>query len=158
MKIFKKLLLSFVLLLFFNKIYAYEITYSEWSDIKPDIEEYLIEEEDRFLFYSEKEINIEYLTKDNFGNKLYDMDDYKYSEESELLSIKPEEKDDRIITEVNSEYDNENNIYKIKLSYDLGVYISEIEIFDNSRNIISYEVEDDYNIINDGLKEEYVYI
>ena len=147
MKLFVKLLLSLFLSFFIIRVSALEIPYSEWSETKPNVEEYLIESEDRYLFYKEKEINIEYLPKDEFKDKLYDLDDYKLSEESELLDSKPLEKEDREIIEVESEYDNANEIKKVKLSFDIGVYISEIDI-KNVRDNIYYEVE--YDFINDG--------
>ena len=77
----------FLLFIFFAQIYninALEYDYSEWSEEYPnDVNEILIESEDRFLCYSEEKENIEYLIKEEIKDKLYDESDYQYYESEE---------------------------------------------------------------------------
>ena len=152
-------MLFLFLLINFTIVDAFEITYSEWSDIKPEVEEYLIDREDRYLFYRENEINVEYLKDEDINNKQVDYSDFKYTDESELLDVKPEEKEGRIISEVTVDgYYNNDEIKKVKIVLDKGVYISEIYARDKKNNNIEYNIDERYSVLNDFNEEIYIFV
>ena len=134
----KKFLFAILSILFLStvRIYAYELTYSEWSTSYPEgINEMFIESEDRYLWVREQRVNEQYLPITNIGNKQVDYNDYIYSKESKPSTIKPEEQEGRIIKETSeaSSYP-EDSIKKLVLNeYDFydDVSISEIDIIDN---------------------------
>ena len=168
-KFFKTILLI-ILLTCLDKIYAYEVTYSQWSDVYPsNIEEELIQSEDRYLWYKEKEGNIEYLIKEKIGDKLVDYNDYIYSEESKPSSVKPEEYEERVINTKTStvEY-SDNDVSSLRISninFIDEIYVSEIDVLDkNNMNKLNYNTNktelndnnyDNYILNNDDLVIEF---
>ncbi len=143
-------------------------TYSEWSEEYPEgYDSILIESEVRYKWYKESEIDIEYLSKSDFGDKKYDLNDFKYTIESEYSLEKPEEKDDREITTSVMQYtfteDDINHILFKDFSFIGALYASEIDIFEKSTNKqINYEFESIYNdiyhteILNDDNLDTYM--
>lgn len=123
----------FLLFIFFAQIYninALEYDYSEWSEEYPnDVNEILIESEDRFLCYSEEKENIEYLIKEEIKDKLYDESDYQYYE-SEEVDEEPIHYSERIIKEIKKEifYTSKDAYGMIIPKVDIDLTISEIEI------------------------------
>ena len=94
-----KVILLFVCFYCFN-VYAYELNYSEWSlEYPTDVKEEFIYSEDRYLWYRENEVNIEYLIKEEIGNKQVDYNTFINSEESEPSLEQPIIYEDRIINE-----------------------------------------------------------
>lgn len=158
-----------IIFLFSIRVYAYELTYSDWSTTYPEgLDEIFIESEDRYLWFKEQRVNEQYLPITNIGNRQVDYDDYIYSKESKPSTIKPEEIEGRIIKEISeaSSYP-ENSIKKLVLDeYDFydDVSISEIDIvnsftgekvFVSSSRDLSFLYDGDldtYNKITDDIE------
>ena len=158
-----KVILLFVCFYCFN-VYAYELNYSEWSlEYPTDVKEEFIYSEDRYLWYRENEVNVEYLIKEEIGNKQVDYNTFINSEESEPSLEQPTIYEDRIINEKVTEYyyypSNMDRIIIDNFSDEL--LISEIEIYNkNTSNKTSFDVNipelidgdlDSYNSINDSI-------
>ena len=151
----KKLFLGILILAQICNVKAFEIEYSEWSlDYPENVNEILIELEDRYLCYLNKYENVEYLKKEDINDKEYDENDYKYYE-SEELDSKPEEYSEREITE----YDKEIS-FKSTDAYGFiieggreDILFSEIEINTVSGESISFTTNKDY--LNDGVIASY---
>ena len=115
-------------------VYAYELTYSEWSSVYPNVEKELIQSEERYLWYTESESDIKYLIKEEIGDRLVDYNDFKYTIESEPSETRPEEYEDRIINQRYKEITySESDVDSIKLNninFVDEVLMSEIEIID----------------------------
>ena len=158
--------------MFFVKIKAYEITYSDWSTTYPDgYDEMFIESEERYLWYKEVRVNEEYLRGDQVGDKEIDYNDYIYTQESEHSPVKPIKYPDRIIHEyrVPSSYP-ENSIKKLVLDdhdfYD-DVLISEISVTDRfsgekikASSSLEFLIDGDlenYTKINNGSEVKIVF-
>ena len=95
----KALFLFGIMYLLTANINAFELTYSEWSEIYPEgIDEMFIEEEDRYYWYKNNIVNVEYLKLEDIQDKQYDENDIKYYTSEELLE-RPEEYSERIINE-----------------------------------------------------------
>lgn len=148
----KKLLLL-CLLLPLTKINAY--SYSSWTTDYPNVENAIIEEEQRYLYYELKEENIEYLKYEETLNtpKQVDYNVFNYSDEYET-DILPDNLD-------NIEYIDNSYIGEIKYtnaSYiiiknemefqDLNIEYVSLTDTKNSLNI-PYEVSTDGTIYND---------
>ena len=75
----KALFLFGIMYLLTANINAFELTYSEWSEIYPEgIDEMFIEEEDRYYWYKNNIVNVEYLKLEDIQDKQYDENDIKY--------------------------------------------------------------------------------
>lgn len=143
-------------------------TYSEWSEEYPDgYDSILIESEVRYKWYKENEVDVEYLSKSEFVDKKYDLNDFRYTIESEYSLEKPEENDDRVITSSVKQYTfSENDINHVlfkDFSFIGALHVSEIDIFEKStNNQINYEFESVYNdiyhteILNDDNIDTYM--
>lgn len=151
----KKLLLIILAIIYTVKVNAYELTYSEWSEEYPEgIEEILIRKEDRYLCYIDKEVNEEYLIKEEIGNKKVDYNDFIFSKESELLDDKPEEFEDRVINEKEMiktyTEDDVNGILIYNTNTKNDYYISEVRITDLEDNPIELISNDSYRTLYDN--------
>ena len=166
-----KLKLILVLMLFgISIINAKAYTYSEWSEEYPTgYDSILIESEVRYKWYKENEVEVEYLPKIEFGDKNYDLNDFRYTMESEYSLEKPEENDDRVITSSVKQYTfSENDINHVlfkDFSFIGALHVSEIDIIEKSTNKqINYELESIYNdiyhteILNDDNIDTYMSI
>ncbi len=158
----KKFFLFCLLLIPQMKIQAEE-TWSDWSQDKPIGKNIIIEEEERYKWYRNKEkvnyirlddeYNCEYLDKEN-----YILSDWVISYDS------PEYKEYRTIENVALEQKRDINLIKTLhifniISSDL-VNITEIQLISN-KTILEYEITDhmDFSIerfdkLDDGVKDE----
>ena len=162
----KILMILFLIGISFVNVKAY--TYSEWSTEFPEgYEDIMIESEVRYKWYKETEIDVEYLSRDNFGDRLYDLNDYKYTESSEETIDKPETAEDRIIIEeVKEHLFTEKDVDHILIKdmvFQSPCYFSEIDIFDKLTGIpVNYTFENtdtgdiDVNLFNDDDKATYL--
>ncbi len=143
-----------IVLLFITKVYAFELKYSDWSDIYPDgVDEILIEREDRFRWFKESEYDVEYLKKEDIGDKLYDENDIQYyeSEESETM---PEEYSERVInTRLKAVFYKQKDVKGLKIVSSPDVEISEIIIKNNLDNITECVSEKSY--LSDNVTDVY---
>ena len=95
----KKVFLIVLIFFCINTVNAFELNYSEWSEEYPQgVDEFLIQSEERYLWYKDTIYDVEYLIKEHIGDKLYDENDIEYYE-SEELDYKPDEYSER---EINS--------------------------------------------------------
>lgn len=153
-----KVILFFVCFSCF-KIYAYEITYSDWSLEYPEgVKEEFIYSEDRYLWYKENIVNVLYLKKEDIHDRLVDYDDYKFTEESEPSLEYPTIYEDR-------EVKSKDNVYLyystdvvkaslVNFSYKTNV-ISEIELIDkDTSSIVNYS--SNLSKINDKDYNNYI--
>lgn len=162
---FSKILFLFgIMNVFAMNINAFELTYSQWSETYPEnIKEIFIESEDRFYWYKENIVDVEYLIKEDINNKLFDENDFKYYTSEELLE-RPVEYSERIINETNKmiEYTS-SDIKGIYLTTNDSIQISEIDIRDNLGNRIMCNNEnnklfdDDISIYYEMYNELYCY-
>lgn len=155
-----KVILSTIIFSCLSHVFAYEITYSSWSSVYPSsVAEELIQSEERFLWYKEKEDNIEYLKKEDIGNKLVDYNDYKLTEESTPSEEEPVRYEDRIINESYKDIiytDSDVNSIRINnINFNDEVLISEIEIIDkNSSNKLDFNTNK--SELNDNDYQNYI--
>lgn len=159
MKLYLKVILILFMFFCFEKISAYELTYSEWSSDYPNgVHESLIQREDRYLWYKETETNIEYLVKEEIGDKLVDYNNYIFTEESPISNEKPQELEDRIIKEkTNNIVYKESDVFSIKINninFIDKVLISEIEVI-NKKNNQKINYLTDNVLLNDGDYNNY---
>ncbi len=151
----KKFFLLFIFFVQIYNIHALEYDYSEWKAEYPNgVDEILIESEDRYLCYSEEQENIEYLIKEEIGDKLYDESDYQYYE-SEELEEEPIHYNERIIEEIKKEvaYTSKDAYGIIIPKVDVDLTISEVEIRSTDGISIPFSSNKDY--LNDGDKITY---
>ena len=88
-KIFKYLL--FLICFVYTKVYAYDVTFSEWSLNYPsEVDSLYIESEERYLWYKEEIVNEEFLVKEDIKDKLVDYSSFKIVEffDLALLNLK----------------------------------------------------------------------
>ena len=77
----KKIFLIIMLIIFVSNTYALELTYSDWDSKYPTgLDPKFIEQEDRFHWYKDNIVDVEYLKIEDIGEKLYDKEDIKYFE------------------------------------------------------------------------------
>lgn len=153
------LLISFC----FCRVYAlYQVEYSEWSDVYPKGKlPIAIQSEERFLWYKDEIVDVEYLTKENVGNKKVDYEDFIYSQESEKSLEKPEELEDRQIFE-KPEYTNytKNEVYGIKINninFKDNIKFSEIEVINKeSSKKIDSTIDEKYNSLINGDLSDFI--
>ncbi len=162
MKNILKVILSLILFVCIVKVYAYELTYSEWSSEYPKgIDSNLIESEKRYLWYKDIESNIEYLKKEDFNNKLVDYNDFKVTKESEESLIEPEHFIDRVINKKvrNTKY-TENDIYGLtinNINFKDKVLLSEIEVINNTnQEKLELIIDEKFSKLVDKNYDEYI--
>lgn len=146
----RKFLFVLISLFLFSRVYALELKYSEWSlEKNEDILENLIQSENRYKFYKNKEVNVEYLKYEDIKDKYYSLDDYKYTdyEESydEVIASDHVEVTTKSRTYVFTKEDI--NSFYLKVRGENKVYVSEI-VFTYNNEYYSYE--SDYNYLNDA--------
>ena len=160
MKNILKVILSLILFVCIVKVYAYELTYSEWSSEYPKgIDSNLIESEKRYLWYKDIESNIEYLKKEDFNNKLVDYNDFKVTKESEESLIEPEHFIDRIINKKvrNTKY-TEDDIYSFtidNINFKDKVLLSEIEVINDNKKL-ELIVDDKFSSLINNIYDDYI--
>lgn len=151
----KKIFLIILYFICINKIYAFELSYSEWSEEYPQgVDEILIQSEDRYLWYKDDIYDIEYLIKEKIGDKLYDENDIEYYE-SEELDYKPEEYSEREINSfVRQVIYTKGDIAGIMVNTESeNMSISEITLVKNGTEFIHFNTE--FSFLNDGVLDEY---
>ncbi len=146
----KKILLIILMCFYFTNVHA-----SENFDTNENIKNEALEKEN----YNLKKVfgPYESLEKENDEFPYTDLDDFKYTEESEYLTIQPETKEGRIITEYEgNHYQKVKSITKARLSnqnnYGYTISIENISIKYKEEDI-SYDLEyvnADENSINAG--------
>ena len=148
-KFSKVLFLIGTIIVFITNLNAFELTYSDWSLEYPlDIDEILIESQDRYYWYKDIETNVKYLLKEDILEKLYDENDVQYFESEELLE-KPEEKLEREILEIPITITyNSNDVKGILIQTQNDVQISEIIVKDN--NNLTIECNSEFEYLTDG--------
>ena len=153
---FSKIVFLFgIMYLFTTNVNAFELTYSEWSETYPEnISENFIEKEDRFYWYKNNEVDIEYLIKEDIGNKLYDENDIKYYTSEELFE-KPKEYSERIINEnYKSIKYTPDDVKGVLITTNDNAEISEIDIRDLDSNRIECKAENE-KLYDDDIKTYY---
>ena len=141
----KALFLFGIMYLLTANINAFELTYSEWSEIYPEgIDEMFIEKEDRYYWYKNNIVNVEYLKLEDIQDKQYDENDIKYYTSEELLE-RPEEYSERIINEETKSITyTPYDVKGILLKSNSNIQISDIEIHDMNDNIINCRNDNEY--------------
>lgn len=132
--------------------------YSSWSDVYPSgIPKSVIQSEERYKWYKEEIIDVEYLKKEDIYNKLVDYNDYK-SYESEELFEEPIKINDRIIkSEIKTYNFKESPVDYIVLSNEnttgtLG--INEIVVINYKKGEkLKISVDNNYSLAIDDNKE-----
>ena len=148
----------FLLIVFFcciSFVSAFELTYSEWSEVYPKgLDEILIQSEDRYLWYKDNIYDVEYLIKEKIKDKLYDENDIEYYE-SEELDYMPEEYSERHINRtVKQIIYTKSDIAGISLiNEDGNITISEVTLLKNDKELIPFHTEFDF--LNNGVLNDY---
>ncbi len=167
----KKIFFCVIMFIFVLRVNAVLDVYSSWSSEYPsDIPNNVIESEERYKWYKENIIDVEYLKKEDIYNKLVDYNDYKTYESEELLD-EPIKINDRTIKKEYKDYkftsDNINYIVIENYNKNGIVGISEIKVFDNSKGKqlkvsvdkkYSYLINDDKNDLKALEYNEKIYI
>ena len=138
-KYFSKILFLFgIMYLLTTNINAFELTYSEWSETYPEgIDEIFIEKEDRYYWYKDNIVDVEYLKLEDIQSKQYDENDIKYYTSEELLE-KPMEYSERVITEVNKEITyTKDDVKGILIITENDIKIAELIVRDSNGNKIN---------------------
>ncbi len=153
----KKIIFILLLGFYVVSINASTYKYTEWTTDYPEgVNEKYIESEVRYKWYKEIETNIEYLPKESFNNKLYDLSDFMYTDYGEESLTIPEEKEDReVITNVEGISYSYGDVDHILISNITGAktYFIEIDVFNNKTGeSINYIFENIYNDIYDLSK------
>ena len=151
-KIFKYLL--FLICFVYTKVYAYDVTFSEWSLNYPsEVDSLYIESEERYLWYKEEIVNEEFLVKEDIKDKLVDYSSFKIVEYSEKSLEKPNKLEDRIINEEKVTY-SYDKIIGIKITG--NIKLSEIELLErDTYNNVLLKNKDDYKFLFDGKYSAY---
>jgi hypothetical protein len=138
-KYFSKVLFLFgIMYLLTTNINAFELTYSEWSETYPEgIDEIFIEREDRYYWYKDNIVNVEYLKLEDIQDKQYDENDIKYYTSEELLE-KPEEYNERVINEITKEVNyTKDDVKGILITTENDIKIAELIVRDLNGNKIN---------------------
>lgn len=156
----KKIFFCVVMFLLVLNVHAVKDEYSEWSLEYPSgIPKNVIESEDRYKWYKEEILDIEYLKKEDIYNKQVDYDDYKTYESEELL-IEPIKLNDRTIIKEYKDYkfesDNINYVVLTNNNSNSIIGITEVIIYDNKGGTkIDYSVLSEYSYLYDNDKNKH---
>ena len=136
--------------------------YSSWSSDYPSgIPKDVIQSEDRYKWYKEDIVDVEYLKKEDIYNKLVDYDDYKTYESEELLD-EPLKINDRIILKEYKDYkftsDNVNYIVIENNNKNGTLGIFKLMIIDQGKGKeLKISLDDKYsNIVDEDTTNSYV--
>ena len=133
----KKIFIVILTLFLFNKCYAIEYKYSEWSPIYPGEvkDKKFIFEEDRYLWYKEVEKDTKYLKfEDIKENMKVQYDDYKFIHY--ITPIVPKKYKERTITSSFDDYTfKDDDITSLDLDVIGDLNISKIELIKDNENL-----------------------
>ena len=152
----KKYLVFVILLFLFGKVYAVTENYSEWSSEYPeDVNELLIRKENRYLWYKEIINDVQYLTKEEAGDRIIDYSTETIREYDESI-VKPEPSISRVIYGKNTNYTfKSNDIESLCIKANKDIYLYELEIYINGEKY-NYETNGDNIKLNDNDYDNYI--
>lgn len=155
----KKIFFCVLMLTIVLRVNASLDVYSSWSDVYPSgIPKNVIQSEERYKWYKEEIIDVEYLKKEDIYNKLADYNDFKTYESEELLD-EPIKFNDRVIKKEYKDYkftkDDINYIVLENNNKSDILGISEIRVFDNSKGReLKVSVDNKYSYLLNGNKND----
>lgn len=152
----KKIFLIIMLIIFVSNTYALELTYSDWDSKYPTgLDPKFIEQEDRFHWYKDNIVDVEYLKIEDIGEKLYDKEDIKYFESEKLLE-RPEEYSEREIKVINeTKIYTEDDVNGISIKKVDGISIYEVVIKDVNDKLIVDDMTNTEEDIYIRFQEKY---